>query len=103
MIIKKPKFYEKLDEIEQNVWDFNYEECVLPFLKEELEAHRKGNKREDVHYEFSCPYCSFHSKYFYGVDMHQLYDKHCYRMQHNQPCYPINHCYVRETGRSFIS
>ena len=99
--IIRPKF-EFEDEIEEAVWEFSMEDCILPFLKEEMRKARKGQRNKDVKYLYKCPYCDFKSGFFYCVDLHTAYSEKCYRLSHSNPCYPINRCIHKPTGRQFI-
>lgn len=91
------------DEIEECAWEFGMEECILPFLKEEIYKYLHGLRRNDVKYLYGCPYCNFKSKFFYGVDLHIAYSEKCWKYSKGQPCYPINHCIHIPTGRSYLT
>lgn len=112
--IIRPKFKFE-DEIEDAVWEMGMEEAILPFLKEEMRKARKGQRRKDVKYLYSCPYCNFKSEFFHCVDLHTFYTEKCYKRSLTNPCLnknyritqvelrnPINLCIHKPTGKQFI-
>jgi len=99
--IIRPKFKFE-DEIEDAVWEMGMEEAILPFLKEEMRKARKGQRGKDVKYLYSCPYCNFKSEFFHCVDLHTVYTEKCYKRSLTNPCYPINLCIHKPTGKQFI-
>jgi len=99
--IIRPKFTFE-DEIEDAVWEMGMEEASLPLLKEEMREARKGLRRKDVKYLYKCPYCNFKSEFFHCIDLHIGYSEKCYKYSQKDPCYPINLCIHKPTGKQFI-
>ena len=98
----KPNALKFEDNLDEQIWEFTLEDCLLPFLKEEMREARKGEREKDVKYLFECPYCSFKSTFFYCVDLHTHFTEKCRKQSIANPCYPINKCIHIPTGKQFI-
>jgi hypothetical protein len=98
--IKAPKTFPFEDNLDKIIWEDQVEDNILSLLEEELEK-KISDISENLHYEFSCPHCNYHSKLFYRICLHLAYDKECYLRDQASPCYPTNLCYIIKEGKKY--